>query len=177
VRAFWKTLLLYALVGPIVGLLSLVSVAVLIAAWGPIAHWLETLVSHAQSVSCEHQTPLHLDLRCFQRAEPFQFNLHIDAHSLQRLGLLVFGAYVIGFIPAAFTGLFVAQAMLSRGNAFRFWHVLALGCLMGVIFSALVGVGHLHDAHFFLGFTLLSYVCTIATVVCWLIARRWWAPS
>jgi hypothetical protein len=40
VRAFVKTLLLYALVGPLVGLLSLVPIAVLVVAWDTIADWL-----------------------------------------------------------------------------------------------------------------------------------------
>lgn len=176
-RAFLKTLLLYALVGPLVGLLSLVPIAVLVAAWDAIAHWLEVLASRAQSVSCEHQIPPDLDFRCFQRVAPFKFNFHIDVQ-LQRLDLLVVGAYAIGFIPAVFAGLLVAQAMLLVGNALRFWHVLALGCLVGVIFCTIIGADrYVHDAHFFQGSALMVYVCAFATIVCWLPTRRWWLES
>jgi len=149
VRAFFKTLLLFALAGPLVGLLSLVPLAVLIAAWDAVS-----------------------------RVETFQFHPHFDAQSLQRLKLFVAGVYVIGFIPASFAGLLVAQARLLAGNALRLWHVLALGCLVGLIVCAMVGANHyLHDAHFFQGCALLVYVCAAATILCWLPARRWWPDS
>jgi hypothetical protein len=177
VRAFVKTLLLYALVGPLVGLLSLVPIAVLVVAWDTIADWL-AFMSRAQSPPCDPPHDGIFDLRCYQQVAPFHFNLHIDAPSLQTLSLYVFTAYVIGFVPAVFAGLLIAQAMLLTGNAFRFWHALALGCLVGVIFSASVTANHyLHDAHFFQGFALLVYVCAIATGFCWLPASRWWPPS
>jgi hypothetical protein len=177
VRAFVKTLLLCALVGPLVGLLSFVPIAVLVAAWDTMADWL-AFMSRAQSPPCDLPHDGIFDLRCYQHVAPFHFNLHIDAPSLQTLSPYVFGAYVIGFVPAVFAGLLVAQAMSLVGNAFRFWHALALGCFVGVLFSAMVGANHyLHDAHFFQGCALLVYLCAIATGFCWLPARRWWPPS
>lgn len=150
-------------------------IAVLIFAWDASEHWLQLFGSHAQSASCQHQIPPNLDLRCFQRVEPLHFDLQIDAEVLKKLGLLVFGAYAVGFIPAAFTGFLIAQARLLAGNALSILHVLALGCLVGVILCAIVGANHyLHDAHFFEGCAYLVYFCAIATVLCWLQARRWW---
>jgi hypothetical protein len=109
---------------------------------------------------------------------PFHFDFQIAAPSLQTLSQYFFGAYVMGFVPAVFAGLLVAQAMLLVGNAFRFWHALALGCFVGVFFSAMVGANHyLHDAHFFQGCALLVYLCAIATSICWLPVSRWWPPS
>jgi hypothetical protein len=177
VRAFVKTLLLYALVGPLVGLLSFVPIAVLVAAWDTTAEW-RAFMSRAQSPPCDPPHDGIFDFRCYQLVAPFHSNLHIAAPSLQTLSQYVFAAYVIGFVPAVFAGLLVAQAMLLAGNAFRFWHALALGCLVGVIFSASVTANHyLHDAHFFQGFALLVYVCATATIFCWLPARRWRPPS
>ena len=81
----------------------------------------------------------------------------------------IFGAYVIGFVPAVFAGLLVAQAMSLVGNAFRFWHALALGCFVGVIFSAMVGANHyLHDARALLGavaFVMSHAVAAIHTIL------------
>lgn len=177
-RAFVKTLLLYALVGPLVGLVSLLPIAVLVAGWDLMADWLRVLISRAQSPSCDPPHDGIFDLRCFQQVAPFHFNPHFDVPSLQTLSLYVFGAYVMGFVPAVFAGFLVAQAMLLVGNAFRFWHALALGCFVGVIFSAMVGANHyLHDAHFFQGCALLVYLCAIATSICWLPVSRWWLES
>src|ERR1700693_5856353 len=90
VRAFVKTLLLYALVGPLVGLVSLLPIAVLVAAWDLMADWLRVLLSRAQSPRCAPPHDGIFDLRCFQQAAPFHFNLHIDVPSLQTLSLYVF---------------------------------------------------------------------------------------
>jgi hypothetical protein len=78
VRAFVKTLLLYALVGPLVGLVSLLPIAVLVAAWDLVADWLRGLISRAQSPPCDPPHDGIFDLRCFQQVAPFHFNLHID---------------------------------------------------------------------------------------------------
>jgi hypothetical protein len=175
VRAFFKTLLLYVIVGPLVGLLSLVLLSVPAIAWDLIAHWLQALVPHAQSEWCQHQIPPNLDLRCFQRVEPFHFSPHIVVPGLQTLSGLVLAVYAVGLIPAAFAGLLVSQARLVAGHALRFWHVLALGCLVGVILSAIIGANYyLHGAHFFRGCAFLVYMCAFATIICWLPARRWW---
>jgi hypothetical protein len=178
VQAFLKTLLLYALVGPLVGLLSLVPIAVVVTTWDVISHWLGSLAWHAPGISCENQTPSHLDFRCFQqRAEPFHLDLNFHI-GWQGLSLGVVSAYAVGFLPASFAGLLVAQGRLLAGNTFRVWHVLVLGCLVGVIFTSILAADqYLHDARFFQGCALLVYVCVVPTILCWLVARRWWAQT
>jgi hypothetical protein len=178
VQAFVKTLLLYALVGPLVGLLSLAPIGVVVTAWDVISHWLASIDWQALSISCENQTPSHLDPRCFeQRTEPFHLDLNFHI-SWQGISFVVVSAYVIGFLPASFAGVLVAQGRLLAGNAFRVWHVLVLGCVVGVIFTSIVGADqYLHDARFFQGCALLVYVCVVATVLCWLVARRWWPQT
>src|SRR5215469_13033324 len=101
-RAFWMTLLFYALAGPLVGLLLILVTGILIDAWGPIADRVGLLLSHPQSASCGPPYSGHFDLGCFQRRpDPRQFTLFgSDTHILS--GILV--AYVVGFLPALLTG-------------------------------------------------------------------------
>jgi hypothetical protein len=49
-RAMWMTLLVCALVGPLVGLLSFTVISFFIEAWGPIDRF-EALIPHAQRLS------------------------------------------------------------------------------------------------------------------------------
>lgn len=165
--AFIRTLLLYVLLGPLAGLLSfaLPAYGILVGqvAWANIRfYWLHSLqCSPFAGGDCLDLDPSALLL----------------PHAIS-LKMLLLGSYAIGCVPALFAGLLVAQAMLIVGSAVRFWHVLALGCLVGVIFSAMMGSGrYLHDARFFEGCAFLVYVCTIATIACWPPVRHWWPPS
>src|SRR5580704_9717758 len=54
---------LYALVGPLVGLVSLLPIAVLVAAWDLMADWLRVLISRAQSPPCDPPHDGIFDLR------------------------------------------------------------------------------------------------------------------
>ena len=130
-RATWMTLLLFALAGPLVGLLSLAVISFLIEAWGPITDRLGAPISHGQNSSCDSPYSGHFDLRCFQRFEPRQFRYHpwLD---LQTLSLDVFGAYVIGVIPALLAGLLICAGRLRDGGV-GFSYAVLVGTLIGLM--------------------------------------------
>ncbi len=150
----------YALVGPLAGaaalLLPAFGIQLYHIVWSNIEfHWLHTLECPPTSGGdCMFLKP-KLDL-------PFG------------ISELVSGSYIIGLIPATVTGLLVAIGMLARED-FGFRHALTFGCIVGILFAAVLGAGnYLHDARFFLGIASLAYICVFATVVCWLPVRRWW---
>ncbi len=127
-RAFWMTLLVYAFAGPPVGLLSLVVISFVDAAWGPIIDRLEALIPHAQSLSCDpYSGPL--DVRCFQLPpDPRQFS---NPWRLREASLYVYSAYVIGLIPALLAGSFICAGRLRDGGA-GFSYAVLVGTLVGL---------------------------------------------
>ena len=128
-RAFWMTLLVFAFAGPLVGLLSVTVIGFFIEAWGPIIDRLEALIPHAQSLSCDPHSG-HLDLRCFQQPpDPRQFSYH--PWLLENPSLSVFGAYVIGFIPALLAGFSICAGRLRDGGA-GFSYAVLVGTLVGL---------------------------------------------
>jgi len=167
-RAFWMTFLVYALAGPLVGLLCLLVISALIEAWGPITDRLGALISHLHSSPCASPYSEHFDLRCFQQPpDPRQFKYPwLD---LQRLSLGVFGAYVIGFIPASLAGLVICVGRLGDGGV-GFSYAVVVGTLIGLMTGG-VAMYKLENA------ILLFLICLIATIVCWFITRRWWRKA
>jgi hypothetical protein len=158
--AFAGTLIFYAFVGPLAGFVALLLPALGLQlyhiVWSNIEfHWLHTL-----------QCPPNSGGDC----------LFLETKTVYPFRVLetVLSAYIIGFIPATLAGLLVAIGMLARED-FRFRHALAFGCIVGILFAAILGADHyLHDARFFLGCALLAYICVFATVACWFPVRRWW---
>jgi hypothetical protein len=164
VFAFAGTLIFYMLFGPLAGVAAIFLPAYGIqlyhVVWSNIAfYWLHTL-----------QCPPTIGGDCMFLSAKMPL-----LPSGSKFLMIVAASYVVGCIPAASAGLLVALGM-SAGEEFRFWHVLAFGCFVGVPFAALVGAqgSHLRDAHFFFGCAFLVYICVFATVVCWLPARAWW---
>jgi hypothetical protein len=115
VRAFWITLLFYALAGPLVGLLFIMVIGFLVAAWGPIIDRLTLLMPDVQDPSCVSRSTGYFDLRCFQRFEPRQFRFFL--FDRQTLSLYASGSYVIGFIPALLAGALIARAGFRIGDS------------------------------------------------------------
>jgi hypothetical protein len=168
VRAFWMTLLVYALGGPLVGLLSLLVIAFVVAERGPIVDQLGALMPHAPDPACVAPDPGHLDLRCFQRLGPRQFG-SVGWPDAGKLSALVFGAYVIGFIPALVAGLAIVAGAFDRGGV-GLIYALVVGTLVGLVTGAMT-VFYPEIA------LLLFFICLIATVVCWLLTRPWWRKA
>jgi hypothetical protein len=166
-RAFWMTLLVYAFAGPLVGLLSLTVIGFFIEAWGPIIDRLKALIPHAQSLSCDpYAGPL--DLRCFRRPPDLrQFSYH--PWLLQKPSLSVFGAYVIGFIPALLAGFLICAGRLRDGGA-GFRYAVMVGTVVGLV----TGVMAIKSPEATIG---LFFVCLIATLVCWFVTERWWRTA
>ena len=166
-RAFLITLLVYALVGPLIGLLCIVVISVLVGTWGPVVDRLGALLPQAQSSSCAALDPGHLDLRCFQRFEPRQF--WYPGLDLQWLSLEVFGAYMLGFFPALLAGLLIcADRLRDGGGVFR--HAVLIGVLTGLI----TGVTVIFRPEVAI---LLFSLCLTATIVCWLVTRPLWPEA
>jgi hypothetical protein len=160
--AFTGTLLFYAFVGPLAGAVALLLPACGLQLYRILSsniefHWLHTL-----------QCPPGVGGDCV-----FLETTAVLPSGSQILGILL-SSYIIGFIPATLAGLLVAIGMLARED-FKFRHALAFGCVVGIVFAALLGADHYpHDTRFFLGSTFLAYICVFATVVCWFPARSWW---
>jgi hypothetical protein len=161
------TLLVYALVGPLVGLLSLTVINFFIEAWGPIIDRLEALIPHAQSLSCDpYAGPL--DVRCFQQPPDLRkFRYH--PWLLQYPLVSVFGTYLIGFIPALLAGFFICGGRLRDGGA-GFRHAVLVGTLVGLA-TAIIAIKSLEAA------ISLFFVSLIATLICWLVTERWWPKA
>jgi len=176
VRAFWKTLLLYALVGPLIGLFALLVVSAVVAEWESITHAVGVLTARAHRPPCEPPHDGIFDLRCFQREEPLHlWPTEIGAPSLKILSLYVFGAYAIGFIPAALAGFLVGGIRLSD-NKFGLRQAVLVGTLIGLTTGAVaVAQGSPGMAMRALGVAaLLLFLCLFSTVVCWRLTDRWW---
>jgi hypothetical protein len=165
-QAFWMTLLVYALAGPLVGLLCLLVISTLIEAWGPITDRVGALVHHLYSAPCASPYSPQFDLRCFQQPPDVrQFNYPML--DLQTLSLGVFGAYVIGFLPASLSGFFICVGRLSGVG---FGYAVVVGTLIGLVTGG--------TAMFIPENAILLFlICLIATIVCWLITRRWWRDA
>ena len=167
-RAFWKTLLVYALAGPLVGLLALLLMSALVTEWGLITHAIDILVSRAQRPPC---VPYHdgiYDLRCFQREAPLRLWPEIDAPSPRIMSMFVMVAYVIGFVPALLAGFLVCTIRLAD-NRFGWKQAMVAGTLIGLA-TAAVSLA-LRTPQMGL---LLFFLCLIATVLCWRLTDRWW---
>ena len=173
VRAFWMTLLFYALAGPLVGLLSFIVIGFLIVAWGPIIDRLEALIPHAQSSSCGPYSG-HVDLRCFQL--PPDLRQFTYPWLLQRPLLSVFFAYVIGFIPASLAGLFICAGRLRDGGG-GFSYAVLVGTLVGFMTAAVVMLMPGLMSYKLESAVWFFFLCLIATIVCWLVAERWWRKA
>jgi hypothetical protein len=167
-RAFWMTWLFYALAGPLVGLLCLLLISFVIEAWGPIADRLSALVPHTQNPACDPSNARHIDLRCFQRFEPRQFRFPLGFDS-GMLSLFVFGAYVVGFIPASLAGLVIAVGRL-RDDRVGFFYAFLVGAVIGFLTGSLA-LFYPQNA------IALFFICLIATIVCWFITARWWRKA
>jgi hypothetical protein len=83
-RAFWITLLFYALAGPLVGLLSLMAIGFLVELWDLIAHRLLFAPGQFRFVTLDWKT----------------------------LSLYLFGAYAVGFFPALLAGVLISAGRL-----------------------------------------------------------------
>jgi hypothetical protein len=104
-RAFWMTLLFYALAGPLVGLLSVIVIGFLVEAWGVITD------------------------RLLFAPRQFRF-VQLDLHTLS---LYVFGAYVIGFFPALLTGVLICAGRLrDMGFGYAVLIGALVGFMLGV---------------------------------------------
>jgi hypothetical protein len=106
--------------------------------------------------------PAHVDLRCFQRFEPRRFPS--PALDRETLSLGVIGAYMIGFIPALAAGLLVCAGG-PRDRGVGLGYVVAVGTLVGLM-TGVMAIYRLENA------ILLFFICLIATMVCWLVTRR-----
>jgi hypothetical protein len=164
-RAFWKTLLFYAFVGPLVGLLSLLVISFAVEAWGPIVDRLAALMPHAPDPACVAPHGRQFDLRCYQRNDPRPFTVP-GWSDVEMLPLFVFGAYFIGFIPASLAGLCIAAGRLHGGGA-GFIYALAVGTVIGFALGSMAMFYPQNAVALFL-------ICLISTIVCWFITRRWW---
>jgi hypothetical protein len=162
-HAYWVTLLVYVLAGPIVGLLSMVFIAFLGAAWGVLTDQLAVLMPHAQSSSCAYSG--YIDLRCFQRGPELRHFVFPSLNFL-RIPLYVLFAYVIGLIPALMAAALICWRGLRHGTV-SFGYAIMVGTLIGLMMGGVLGISKPGNAWFF-------PICLIATIVCWLITRRWW---
>ena len=168
VRAFWKTLLLFAVAGPLVGLAALLLTSAVITEWELITHAIGILVSRAQRPPC---VPYHdgiYDLRCFQQEAPLRLWPEIGTPDLRILSIFVMVAYVIGFVPALLAGFLVCTVRLSD-NRFGWKQAMVVGTLIGLA-AAAVSLA-LRSAQMGL---LLFFLCLLATIVCWRLSDRWW---
>jgi hypothetical protein len=165
--AFTGTLLFYAFVGPLAGVAALDLLGCVLdlchIVWSNIAfYWLHTLqCPDGTGGECRFLTPT--------AALP---------SGSQILGLL-WSAYMLGFIPATLAGLLVARGMRARED-FKFRHALLFGCIVGILFAALLGAFYLFvGGSAMLAFACASsivsvYACVFATGVCWFPIRSWW---
>jgi hypothetical protein len=170
-RALWTTLLFYALVGPLVGLLCLMAISFAVEAWGPMTDRLAALIPHAQSASCDRRYTGHFELRCYQRFEPRQIR-YFSEFNFSKLSAVVIVAYIIGFIPAAVAGYFIGAIGMRYGGV-RLSHAALIGTMMGLMTAVTFAIISApmfrpEDA------VVLFLICVSATIVCWLVAGRWW---
>jgi hypothetical protein len=167
-QAFWMTAVFYVLAGPLVGLLSFIAISFLTDAWDVATNRLAILIADAQMASCASPYSEHFDLRCFQRGpDPRQFLS--GTVQWQFLPWLIFGAYVVGCIPAFVSGLFIGGRRFLRGRV-GFGHASLVGALVGLM-TGLVVIAKPDNA------ILLFFICLISTVVCWLVTERWWRAT
>jgi hypothetical protein len=164
---FTGTLLFYALVGPLAGLLAIDLLGCILGVCRIVSsniefYWLHTLrCPDGTGGDCQFLTPKAL----LPSGSQILMQLRMD--------------YVSGFVPATLAGLLVARGMRARED-FGFRHALQLGCVIGMSYAALGGAFLL----FVGGSTMLAivcvfsictvYVCTFATVVCWFPVGSWW---
>ena len=170
-RAFWKTLLFFALAGPLVGLLCLIVISFVIEAWGPVTDRLAALIPHAPDPACLSRDPRHVDLRCFQRNDPRPLPyphgpISVNGSDLGLLALVLFGTYYIGFVPATVAGLLICAGRF-HGFGAGFIFAFGVGALVGFVLGAMA-LFKLENA------IALFLVCLVSTIVCWFITRRWW---
>jgi hypothetical protein len=165
--AFTGTLLFYAFVGPLAGLAALVLLGCVLdlchIVWSNIEfYWLHTLrCPDGTGGDCQFLTPKAV--------------LPSGSQILE----LLRSVYLLGLIPATFAGLLVARSMCARED-FKLRHALRSGCIVGILFAALLGAFYLFvGGSAMLAFvcvfaTVFAYVCVFATVVCWFPVRSWW---
>jgi hypothetical protein len=165
-QAYWVTLLVYVLAGPIVGLLSIAFIAFLWTAWVILTDQLAVLMPHAQSSSCAHSE--HIDLLCFQRGpEPRHFVF--PSLDFGWMSLYVLGAYVTGLIPALMAAALICSRGLRHGTV-SFGYATMVGAVIGLMMGGVLAMSKPENLFFF-------PICLIATIVCWLITRRWWRKA
>ena len=167
-RAFWKTVLFYALAGPLIGLLCFNVVFFVVDAWGVAANRYAIYLFDLKTAACPSPYSEHFDLGCFQRGpDPrhLDFAWPWDWQWLHLLTVL-FGTYVVGFTPAVLAGFTISAAGLRDGWR-GFGRAVAVGTLIGLLTGAVM-LYRLENA------ILFFFICLGATIVCWLVARRWW---
>jgi len=170
-RTLWMTLLFYALVGPLVGLLCAMVISFLVEAWGPMTDRLAALIPHAPDPSCDPRYTGHFYLRCYQVSAPRQLRYDFSKLDFSRLSAVVVVAYVIGVIPASLSGFFVGAIGMRDGRV-TWRHAVAIGTLVGLVTALSVEISspifRPQNA------ILLFSICLTATIICWLLTGRWW---
>lgn len=96
-------------------------------------------------------------------------------HPAVSMDTILSGIYVMGIIPAVFAGLAVAIGM-PKLEYFRFWHSLAIGCVVGLLSFAVIGRGDHSDRQFefYYNMAIAIYTCVFATSFCWFLSSQWW---
>jgi hypothetical protein len=165
--AFTGTLLFYAFVGPLAGLVALVLPGCVLdlchIVWSNIEfYWLHTLrCPDGTGGDCQFLTPKAV------------------LPSGSQILVLVRTMYFLGFIPATLAGLLVSRGICARED-FGFRHALRFGCIVGILLAALLGAIYLFvGGSAMLAIVCVSsivsvYVCVFATGVCWFPVRSWW---
>ena len=161
-RAVWMTLLVYALAGPLVGLLAVLVIDFLTVPWEAATDRLRALLSEAQNPACASLPSGHFDSLCFQRFEPRQ----IGFPPLGRVPVYIFGAYIIGIMPALLAGAFICARGL-RDGVVSFGYAAMVGTLVGLVMGGAMAMYKPENASLF-------FICLIATIVCWRITERFW---
>jgi hypothetical protein len=151
---FLATLFVFLLLGPPVGLVSL-----LLGFFMPRAVW--TLIQ----IDFLHAPDCHKVWRrdCLFLVDPHFMPPHDH--------LWLAGAYGVGALPALVSGLLVATGM-SNYKGFGFIHVVGVGCIVGGVLALLVfsAPNNRTIENFVVISTTLGL---IPTVVCWLPTRLW----
>jgi hypothetical protein len=89
-----------------------------------------------------------------------------------KLSAVVIVAYIIGFIPAAVAGYFIGAIGMRYGGV-RLSHAALIGTMVGLMTAiafAIISAPTFRPENA----VVLFLICVSATIVCWLVAGRWW---
>jgi hypothetical protein len=158
-----RTVLLYILIGPPVGLITAILILGATVELHSLWAYIEVNVLH--TINCG---PYRWDREC----QFVNMGLHwSEGFSFSKLVGVSVLAYIVGFMPALSSGVLVALGMAVWRN-FGIRHALAAGCLVGAFLIALTFNGPKNPS--LQDFLLVFALSVIPTVVCWLPARRCW---